>query len=149
MAWVQGTCGASCLHHIPIARALPQEGPPGNTVGQALSAGGSQEEWQRELYRTVLRSNYDVLVSLDHSISKPDILSQMDQGEEVRMEESEVLENREIPKDPSCTGTLMALTDEAFLFLNGLSSLLMDLLSVGRDYSFLLSTASLYQGLNL
>ncbi|KAG8147462.1 hypothetical protein E2320_022958 [Naja naja] len=93
------------------------------------------EEWQRELYRTVLRSNYDVLVSLDHSISKPDILSQMDQGEEVRMEESEVLENREIPKDPSCTGTLMALTDEAFLFLNGLSSLLMDLLSVGRDYN--------------
>uniref|UniRef100_A0A8C7E1J2 KRAB domain-containing protein n=1 Tax=Naja naja TaxID=35670 RepID=A0A8C7E1J2_NAJNA len=86
MAWVQGTCGASCLHHIPIARALPQEGPPGNTVGQALSAGGSQEEWQRELYRTVLRSNYDVLVSLDHSISKPDILSQMDQGEEVPIE---------------------------------------------------------------
>lgn len=49
------------------------------------------------------------------------------------MEESEVLENRDIPKDPSCTGMLMALTDEAFLFVNGLSSLLLDLLSVGRE----------------
>uniref|UniRef100_A0A670ZKN7 KRAB domain-containing protein n=1 Tax=Pseudonaja textilis TaxID=8673 RepID=A0A670ZKN7_PSETE len=69
------------------------------------------EEWQRELYRTVMRSNYDMLVSLDHSISKPDILSQMDQGEEIRIEESEVLENREIPKDPSCTASPVEMAE--------------------------------------
>ncbi|XP_070584899.1 zinc finger protein 777-like isoform X2 [Erythrolamprus reginae] len=61
------------------------------------------EEWQRELYRIVMRSNYDMLVSLDHAISKPEILSQMDQEEEVCMEESEVVENTEMPKDPSPT----------------------------------------------
>uniref|UniRef100_A0A8C6YFN2 KRAB domain-containing protein n=1 Tax=Naja naja TaxID=35670 RepID=A0A8C6YFN2_NAJNA len=106
--------------------------PPG-FKGEVPKEWRNLEEWQRELYRIVMRSNYDMLVSLDHAISKPDILSQMDQGEEVRMEESEVSENRETPKDPSSTSMLMALTDEAFLFLNGLSSLLLDLLLVGRE----------------
>uniref|UniRef100_A0A8C6DS77 Zinc finger protein 283 n=1 Tax=Moschus moschiferus TaxID=68415 RepID=A0A8C6DS77_MOSMO len=48
----------------------------------------SQEEWefldpaQRDLYVDVMLENYSNLVSLAHSISKPDIAALLEQGEE-------------------------------------------------------------------
>uniref|UniRef100_A0A8D2EAJ2 KRAB domain-containing protein n=1 Tax=Theropithecus gelada TaxID=9565 RepID=A0A8D2EAJ2_THEGE len=53
--------------------------PPGSK-GESPKEWGKLEDWQKELYKHVVRGNCETLVSL--AISKPELLSQIEQGKE-------------------------------------------------------------------
>ncbi|XP_056338852.1 uncharacterized protein LOC130248852 [Oenanthe melanoleuca] len=73
------------------------------------------EEWQKELYKNVMKGNYESLISLDYAISKPGVLSQIEQGEEARGRNEQDLEESEIITDATAAGIRVVIKTEELL----------------------------------
>ncbi|XP_072186547.1 uncharacterized protein [Excalfactoria chinensis] len=87
-----------CVLRLPSSLKAP-EASESETACFAEQEWESLEEWQKELYKNMLRGNSEPLSSLDYASSKPDLLSRLQRGEAPC---SEVTSGqKEIPTEPS------------------------------------------------
>ncbi|CAM4637315.1 unnamed protein product [Lepidochelys kempii] len=67
---------------------------------------------QRALYRDVMQETYENVTSLGFPVSKPDVISQLEQGAEPWVPDLQCLEEREILKGPCTAGDAMVSENE-------------------------------------
>ncbi|XP_043363037.1 protein ZNF783-like [Dermochelys coriacea] len=63
-------------------------------------------EWQRELYQAVMKENYELVASLGHLGAKPEIIFQMERGEEPYVGDPWSWKERSTAQNP-CSGSPM------------------------------------------
>ncbi|XP_064343332.1 zinc finger protein 398 isoform X2 [Camelus dromedarius] len=59
------------------------------------------EEWQKELYKNIMKGNYESLISMDYAMNQPDVLSQIQPEGDHNTGDQTGPEESEIPTDPS------------------------------------------------
>uniref|UniRef100_A0A8C2Y936 Zinc finger protein 777-like n=1 Tax=Coturnix japonica TaxID=93934 RepID=A0A8C2Y936_COTJA len=87
-----------CLVRLPSGLKAP-EASESESAFFAEQEWESLEEWQKELYKNMLRGSSESLSSLDYATSKPDLLSRLQRGEAPCSEVTS--EQKEIPTEPS------------------------------------------------
>ncbi|XP_049756354.1 neurotrophin receptor-interacting factor homolog isoform X1 [Elephas maximus indicus] len=99
-----------------MASGLPKAWSGEPVTFEDVTLGFTPEEWelldsmQKTLYREVMLENYRNLVSVEHQLSKPDVVSQLEEAEELWLKE------REIPQDtfPECPVAQLDPQEDSF-----------------------------------